>query len=163
MQITSPSSICNVYIKSNDKKKIRLILPRILISLLEARNVKIISNSVSHFERVINTIVWWVTQYMIRVVSQNPQKMMSRMAIGFPIKSYRGTIKVTMGQQIMKFVFKCDVIIINDRLLPLRVPAHKTHLLPLSTEEEYQEQITQTLFFARTEKKNISCKTIKLV
>lgn len=46
MQITSPSSICNVYIKSKDKKKIRLILPRILISLLEAGNVKIISNSV---------------------------------------------------------------------------------------------------------------------
>lgn len=41
MQITSPSSICNVYIKSKDKKKIR-----ILISLLEAGNVKIISNSV---------------------------------------------------------------------------------------------------------------------
>lgn len=49
MQITSPSSICNVYIKSKDKKKIRLILPRILISLLEAGNVKIISNSVSPF------------------------------------------------------------------------------------------------------------------
>lgn len=90
---------------------------------------------------------------MIRVVSQTPQKMVSRMAIGFPIKSYRGTIKVTMVQQIMKFVFKCDVIIINDRLLPLRVPAHKTHLLPLSTEEEYQEQITQTRFFTQTEKK----------
>ena len=53
----------------------------------------------------------------------------------------------------MKFVFKCDVIIINDRLLPLRVPAHKTHLLPLSAEEEYQEQITPTRFFTQTEKK----------
>lgn len=40
--------------------------------------------------------------------------------MGFPIISYLGTIKVTMGQQITKFVSENDIIIFYRRPLPLR-------------------------------------------